>query len=57
MPWDQNIEADAVGAIFKSAVEGPEVLMEVYTCHEKAVCFLILESPATCMTVTEWVTT
>ena len=28
--WDQNIEAYAVGAIFKATVHGPEVLMEVY---------------------------
>ena len=55
IPWDQNMEVDAVGAIFKAAVDGPEALMEVYTCHEKAISSLILESPPTGMTVMEWV--
>ena len=44
-----------VKAIFKAAVEGPDALMEVYACHEKAISSLILESPPTWMTVMDWV--
>ena len=55
IPWDQNIEADAIRDIFKVAVEGPEALMEVYTCHKRAISSLILESPPTWMTAMEWV--
>ena len=55
IPWDQNIEADAVGAILKATMDGPKALMEVYTCHERANSFLILESPPTWMTATDWV--
>ena len=53
VPWDQNIEVDVVGAIFKAAVDGPETLMEIYTCHRKAVSYIILESPPTWMTARE----
>ena len=35
--WDQNIKAEVVGAIFKAALEGPDALMEIYACHEKAI--------------------
>ena len=52
---DQNIEADTVGTIFKAAVDGLEVLMEVYACPEGAISSIILESPPTQMTVMEWV--
>ena len=55
IPWDQNIEADTVGAIFKAVVGGPEALMEVYTCCKGAISCLILESPPTLITTTEWV--
>ena len=55
IPWDQNIKAEAVEAIFKAAVEGPDALKEVYACHKKAISSLILESPPTQMTVTDWV--
>ena len=55
IPRDQKIKAEAVGAIFKTVIEGPEALMEVYACHKKAVSSLIPESPPTCMTVMEWV--
>ena len=47
IPWDHNIKAEVVGAIFKATVEGLEALMEVYACHEKAISSLILESPPT----------
>ena len=43
IPWDQNTRADTVKAIFKAAVEGPNTLMEIYACHEKAISSLILE--------------
>ena len=55
IPWDQNIDVDAVRAIFKATVDGPETLMKVYTCHERAISSLILESPSTWMTAKEWV--
>ena len=55
IPWDQNIEVDPVGAIFKATVDGPAALMEVYTCHQRAISSLILESPPTLMTTKEWV--
>ena len=45
IPWDQHFMAEVVEAIFKTTVEGPEALMEVYACHEKAISSLILESP------------
>ena len=49
-PWDWNIETDAVGAIFKAKVDGPEALMEVCACHKRAISPLIWESPPTQMT-------
>ena len=55
IPWDQNIKAEAVEAFFKAAVKGPDTLMEVYACHEKAISSLILESPPAWNTVTDWV--
>ena len=55
IPWDQNIEADTVGAIFKAIVDGPESLMEVYACHKGAVSSIILESPLTLTATMEWV--
>ena len=54
-PWDQNIKAKAVGAIFKAVVEGPEALMGVYACHEKAISSVILKSPPAEMTLVNWV--
>ena len=39
----------------RAAVKGPDALMEVYTCHEKAISSLILESPPTQITMTDWV--
>ena len=39
----------------KAAVEGPDALMEVHACHEKAISSLILEAPPTGMTVTDQV--
>ena len=36
-------------------MEGPDALMEVYACHEKAMRSLILESPPTQMTVMDWI--
>ena len=41
--WDQSIGAETVQAIFKATMEGPDALIEIYSCHEKAICFLILE--------------
>ena len=35
IPWDQNIRADVVEAIFKATVEGPDALMEIYACHRR----------------------
>ena len=55
IPWDQNIKANAVEAIFKATVDGPDALMEVYACHERAISSLILESPPTQMTVADCV--
>ena len=46
IPLDQNIKTDAVKAIFKATMEVPNTLMEIYTCHEKAISSLILESPS-----------
>ena len=43
--WDQNIRVEAVKAIFKAAVKGPNTLMEIYASHEKGISFLILEPP------------
>ena len=54
IPWDQNIEAEAVGAIFKAAFDGLEALIEVYACHKRTISSLILESPPTWMTTMEW---
>ena len=45
IPWYHNIKAKVVESILKAAVEGPETLMEIYACHEKAIISLILESP------------
>ena len=45
IPWYQSIRAEAVKAIFKAAVEGPDALMEIYACHKKAISSLILEPP------------
>ena len=45
IPWDQNIKAEKVKAIFKAVLEGPEALLEISACHEKATSSLILESP------------
>ena len=53
IPWDQNIRADVVKAIFKAAVEGLNALMEIYACHKKAISSLILESPPGWMTVAD----
>ena len=50
IPWDHMIKAEAVKAIFKATVEGPDVLMKVYACHEKAISSLILQTPPTWMT-------
>ena len=55
IPWDQNIKAEAVKAIFKATVKGPDAFMEVYACHEKAISSLILEYPPTQMAVADWV--
>ena len=55
IPWDQNTEADAVGTIFMAAIDGSVALMGVYTCHERAIRSLILESPPTQMTAIEWI--
>ena len=55
IPWDQNIRADAVEAIFKATMEGPSALMEIYACHEKAISSLILVSPPALMTIANWV--
>ena len=51
IPWDQNVRADMVKAIFKAAVESPGALMEIYACHKKAISSLILESPPAQMTI------
>ena len=45
IPWDQNIKAEAVKAILKATVEGPDGLMEIYACNKKAFSSPILESP------------
>ena len=37
IPWNQNIKVEAVEAIFKATVEGPNALIEIYACHEKAI--------------------
>ena len=55
IPRDQNIKLEAVEAIFKATREGPDTLMEIYTCHKKAITSLILESPHVQMTVADWV--
>ena len=55
IPWDQSIRAEVAEAIFKATVEGPNALMEIYACHEKAISSLILESPPVQMTVTDWI--
>ena len=55
IPWDQNIKAEAVKAMSKAMVEGPDALMGIYVCHEKAISSLILESPPAWMTMTDWV--
>ena len=55
IPLDQNIDVDAVGPIFKAAIDVPEARMEVFTCHKRAISSLILEFPSTQMTTTEWV--
>ena len=55
IPWDLNIKAKVAEAIFKATVEGLDALMEIYACHEKAICSLILEFPPTWMTVPDWV--
>ena len=34
-------------------MEGPDALMEIYSCHEKAISSLILESPPIWMTIAE----
>ena len=43
----QSIKAEVVKAIFKATVKGPNALMEVYACNERAISSLILESPPT----------
>ena len=43
IPLDQSVGVEAVKAIFKAAMEGPDALMEIYVCHEKAISSLILE--------------
>ena len=55
IPWDQSIRAEAVEAIFKVAREGPDALMGIYACHEKAVSSLILGSPPVQMSIVDWV--
>ena len=45
IPWDKTIKAEVVGAIFKTTIEGPDALMEVYACYDRAISSLILESP------------
>ena len=55
IPSDQNIRADAVEAIFKATVKGPDALMEIYACHEKTISSLILECPPVWMTIADWV--
>ena len=46
IPWDQNIRAEAVEAIFMATVEGPDTPMEIYACHEKAISSLIWSLPS-----------
>ena len=55
IPWDQNIRTEAVEAIFKVIVEGPNALMGIYACHKKTIRSLILESPPAQMTIADWV--
>ena len=55
VPWDQSIRAEVVEAIFKATTEGPNTLMEIYACHEKAVSSLIIKSPPVQMTLADWV--
>ena len=50
-----STEADAVRAILKATVDGPEAWLEVYACHKRDISSLILESPPTWMTAAEWV--
>ena len=52
IPWDQNIRANVVKAI--STMEGPDALMEIYACHEKAISSLIFECPPVQMTIAGW---
>ena len=47
IPVDQNIEADAIGAIFRATVDDSEAAMYVYACHKRAVSSLVLESHPT----------
>ena len=54
IPWDQIIRAEMVEAIFKATVEGPNTLMEIYACHEKAISYLNLKPPPQ-MTIVDWV--
>ena len=55
IPWDQNIREKVVKAILKVTVEDPKAMLEIYTCHEKAISYLTLESPPGQMTVDDWV--
>ena len=55
IPWDQSIRAEACQGHLHHCHEVPDALMEIYTCHEKAISSLILESPPVWMTVTDWV--
>ena len=55
IPWVQNIRTKAVETIFKATVDGPDALMEVYACNERAVSSLILLSSLACMTVMDFV--
>ena len=55
IPRDQNFKTNTVGAIFKAAVNGPGALMEIYTCHKRAIGSFILESPPAWMNAMEWV--
>ena len=55
IPWDQSIWAEAVEAIFKDAIKGPDALVEIYACHEKAISSLILQSISVWITIVDWV--
>ena len=47
IPYDKNIKAEVVKAIFKATIEDLDALMEAYACNQRAISSLILESSPT----------